>query len=1439
MNYQEYANKKITLNKYKGKTFEELAFEVLNNDKKYLSIIYKTLNTEKTPLDKKNEIQNFLNYFLNYYEPNHQPQTSILVPEVPEVKEVNIWIPPINTIKYDKKITHIIHISDIHIRLYSRSKEYQDVFQKLYNFIEGSKQINPNQIIVITGDLLHSKNTLSPECIITTQNFLMKLSSFLPTILIAGNHDALLTNNQREDSITAIVDKLLIPNFYYLKNSGVYLFSNIAFAVNSLLDNKWIFAKSFDVGYPITHKIALYHGGVGLCDTGVGHRLRGEKLVEDFDGYDYALLGDIHKFQFMDEDQNRIAYASSLIAQNFNEWNSPHGVLHWDLFNKNHIYYPIENEFGFFVFNLTNNQIFIENNLISEDSIGSYLQKSSMNIKLNIQGCNTEFVSRINYLVKQYCKDVKIIHNYLGAKTKEIQPEINIDSNSLLTQFIQKNNPNISQLEIQFILEKYHEYAQDVEIINEQHLSRWELIDLEFSNLFGYGSNNYIDFSRFTSDNPIGIIAPNSHGKSSLIDIILLTLFTKFSRSRGTGISKDIINVNCNTFYSKLRFKIGSDIYVIIKEGKREQTDKIKIHKNEFYKTQPNQTLILLTDEDRKKTDKIISELIGTYDDFIFTNVQLQSRTNSFKEMTDKERKEYLYKVLKLNIWNDVAKKVSENTKPLKNQINYLEKTIERKSIEEMSDKVQEIEVDIEEIQDKIEQQLYEKQINNENLENERIKLIPNIASEKYDENDIIEKLSDSNKMISTLDQQIQNIQKNNYNKTFQFIPIKDQIIEAYNKKKLGIEKNILELEKELKKLVFKALIPTSNLWNKISKKGNPEIIKKSLEENIDALNNSNLSDELEELEEELDNQNDKIESIQTELQNLKNEKIINQNKIHQINEEKIVVQSDISELKSKLKLKIKEKDVVQNKINNFQSELENPIYSTLEKEELLHKTLQNKLQEEKDLSNLLKNLENHEYDPNCKFCMKHPIVKQKEEKIIQLKELEKEIRNLKKSITIQDIKETQNNLQEIKSKLLEKQNKLIVLESTIAKIELDIEKVSNQQEKLNDINKKKSENEIINKKIQLLVSQLSDKTKELGLEEKQLKNLQNQRNDLLESINNNNLSLQKLESQLEIIQEIIEIDHKNKVIEEENLKIEYFKNEIDEIFTDFNQSEISIDYNNLQEEIQSEMKFKLESLQNENKIQSLLFQQKNIQSQIIEFEKILEEINNSRSAHIYNTNIRVNIELLLGKISKNEILIAKLNEKLGVSYQQFKDILNEQKLFLQQLDELKIKRNEYKLMQILEQSMGKDGLPLTILENYLVPITQSINNIIAPFISRKINLHIDNDDLILDSFPDNNEKSVYIHGGMESFILDIAFKITLSNFAKLPKCDILFLDEGISAFDSERLSNIDTLFNFIKKYFSKTILITHIDSVKESIIEKIGIVKENNFSKIVCEYAN
>ena len=182
--------------KYKNKTFEEIS-ELVKNDKKIMQTLIRTLNHPSTSSEKKNEIQQFIDFY-------NQPVVQEQEQNGTTMIELSIDIP---------KIERIFHISDIHIRLYHRQKEYQDVFEKLYDYIKKSSSSSNTEIIIITGDLLHSKNNLSPESILITQNFLINLASLCPTFLIAGNHDAMLTNQQREDSITAIVQNIQIPNF--------------------------------------------------------------------------------------------------------------------------------------------------------------------------------------------------------------------------------------------------------------------------------------------------------------------------------------------------------------------------------------------------------------------------------------------------------------------------------------------------------------------------------------------------------------------------------------------------------------------------------------------------------------------------------------------------------------------------------------------------------------------------------------------------------------------------------------------------------------------------------------------------------------------------------------------------------------------------------------------------------------------------------------------------------------------------------------------------------------------------------------------------------------------------------------------------------------------------------------------------------------------------
>ena len=49
--------------------------------------------------------------------------------------------------------------------------------------------------------------------------------------------------------------------------------------------------------------------------------------------------------------------------------------------------------------------------------------------------------------------------------------------------------------------------------------------------MFSYGLNNFIDFTILTFDEITGLFGPNSIGKTSLIDILLFSLFDDYSRN--------------------------------------------------------------------------------------------------------------------------------------------------------------------------------------------------------------------------------------------------------------------------------------------------------------------------------------------------------------------------------------------------------------------------------------------------------------------------------------------------------------------------------------------------------------------------------------------------------------------------------------------------------------------------------------------------------------------------------------------------------------------------------------------------------------------------------------------------------------------------------------------------------------------------------------------
>lgn len=198
------------------------------------------------------------------------------------------------------EVKQIIHVADIHIRNLKRHKEYKELFKKFITDVKRIVKAEPNTVVYIGGDVAHTKTDMSPELIDMMSYLFESLSNITDVLLIAGNHDTNLNNNSRLDALSPVVN--LINKFntrlHYLKKSEIYRFADTDFAVFSLLDGKKIIPASECTA---KHKIALYHGATSKAVLDSGMVLNSGVNIEIFDGYDMALLGDLHKLQTIQE----------------------------------------------------------------------------------------------------------------------------------------------------------------------------------------------------------------------------------------------------------------------------------------------------------------------------------------------------------------------------------------------------------------------------------------------------------------------------------------------------------------------------------------------------------------------------------------------------------------------------------------------------------------------------------------------------------------------------------------------------------------------------------------------------------------------------------------------------------------------------------------------------------------------------------------------------------------------------------------------------------------------------------------------------------------------------------------------------------------------------------------------------------------------------------
>jgi len=638
-----------------------------------------------------------------------------------------------------KKIKYIHHISDVHIRNLKRHAEYEQVFERLYEKI---KQNREDSIIYIGGDIAHSKTDMSPELVDQTSRFLKSLSEICPTIVITGNHDCNLNNLNRLDVLTPIINNLNLPNLHYLKRSGVYDIADMSFVVWDVWEDEEDYIKASD--FEADTKVVLYHGTVDRSKTDVGFSLPGKVTIDYFDGYDLGLIGDIHKRQYLDKEKT-IAYCGSLIQQNHGE-SIGHGYLLWEVETKKSEYIEIPNDYGYYT-------IDIDKGIVPD------VKGMPKKARLRVRVSNTNGI--------ELKKALAIIHHRYGIKDVTITKVDRRDvGNSDSEMVIGDVNDTDYQYElIEDYLKRNHAITDETlvkikklneEINNELPPARvkrninWKLKHFEFSNMFCYGENNYVDFTQL--DGIVGMFAPNASGKSTLLDALSFCLFDITSR---TTRAASVLNNRKNNFYCKVNFEVGGlDYFIERKASKRARDGHVKVNVNFWMIDDKGQTISLNGDQ-RRTTNYNINQVVGTYEDFILSTLSTQNNFTVFIDKTQKERKELLSTFMGTDIFDSLYQSANDKISETQTLLKDFSKVDYSKNLAELQKQTTLLQVKQTDLLSKKEKQV-EKQnkLNNKIIKlTKKLKVVDdNIQDIDKLEKDLISQSSDFKEVIKDID---------------------------------------------------------------------------------------------------------------------------------------------------------------------------------------------------------------------------------------------------------------------------------------------------------------------------------------------------------------------------------------------------------------------------------------------------------------------------------------------------------------------------------------------------------------------------------------------------------------------------------------------------------------------------------------------------------------
>ncbi len=207
------------------------------------------------------------------------------------------------------------------------------------------------------------------------------------------------------------------------------------------------------------------------------------------------------------------------------------------------------------------------------------------------------------------------------------------------------------------------------------------------------------------------------------------------------------------------------------------------------------------------------------------------------------------------------------------------------------------------------------------------------------------------------------------------------------------------------------------------------------------------------------------------------------------------------------------------------------------------------------------------------------------------------------------------------------------------------------------------------------------------------------------------------------------------------------------------------------------------------------------------------------------------------------DIEISQISRRLGAEKQKLDTIERKkiEKVTIQsELDQLVVEISRY---QKLEEAFGKNGVPALLIEQALPEIQNHANNLLDRLTLGQLSIHFETQSEYKDKKRQDKRETLEIlindanghtrayemFSGGEAFRINFAIRLALSQvLAKRSgaRLQTLIIDEGFGSQDVTGRSRLVETINLVKKDFSKILIITHLEELKDAFPGRIEVEK-------------